>query len=48
MGLDMYLYKKHYVGNNHRKPKSRVKVVVPKDQSDATFPIKAKIKTLRS
>lgn len=33
MGLDMYLYKRTYVGNNWEKdPKKRVKVVVPKEK----------------
>jgi hypothetical protein len=41
MGLDMYLSKKHYIGNKHRKPEQRIKVVIPKNQDDATFPIES-------
>lgn len=37
MGLDMYLYKKHYIGNKWREPKKQVKVRVPKDQEGVTF-----------
>lgn len=37
MGLDMYLYKKHYVGNKWREPKELVKVKVPKTQEKASF-----------
>jgi hypothetical protein len=39
MGLDMYLYKKHYVGNKWRKPEQQVRVIVPKDQKGVTFPV---------
>jgi len=38
MGLDMYLYKKHYIGNKFRKRDQIVRVVVPENQKDATFP----------
>jgi hypothetical protein len=47
MGLDMYLYKKTYVGNKYRQDDERVKVIVPKKQEKATFPIKNKIKSSR-
>ncbi len=40
MGLDMYLLKKHYVGNSYRKPRQMVKVIIPKNQKDASLPIK--------
>ena len=41
MGLDMYLQKRHYVGNKWRKDKKQqVKVTVPKVQKEATFPTK--------
>src|SRR6185369_13819470 len=29
MGLDMYLYRKTYVGNQYRKPEEQVEVVAP-------------------
>lgn len=38
MGLDMYLTKKHYIGNQYRKEEQQVKVIIPDDQSDCTFP----------
>jgi len=38
MGLDMYLSKKHYIGNKFREPKQLVKVIVPKNQKNASFP----------
>ena len=38
MGLDMYLSKKIYIGNKWRKPRQLVRVIVPKNQKDATFP----------
>lgn len=38
MGLDMYLHKRIYVGNQHRERK--VKVIIP-DNDDALFPIKS-------
>ena len=44
MGLDMYLYKKHYIGNKWREPEEQVKVTVPSKQEKATFrtgPIKS-------
>lgn len=37
MGLDMYLYKKHYIGNKYRDADKQVKVVVPADQQGVTF-----------
>lgn len=40
MGLDMYLSKRIYVGNNYRKPENQVKIVIPEDQGDALFPLK--------
>lgn len=39
MGLDMYLSKKYYIGNKYRKPEQRIKVVVPKNQADASSPV---------
>lgn len=47
MGLDMYLTKKTYVGNQYRKPNEMVKVIIPKNQESATFPIKQPIKNKR-
>lgn len=47
MGLDMYLTKKTYVGNQYRKPNEMVKVIMPKNQESATFPIKQPIKNER-
>lgn len=38
MGLDMYLYKKTYVGNEYREPKHRLTVTVPADQGSALYP----------
>ena len=38
MGLDIYLSKKHYIGNKYRKPEQIVKIVIPKNQKDTTFP----------
>jgi hypothetical protein len=46
MGLDMYLRKKTYVGNQYRDPERRVMVVVPENQDGVTFPAGA-IKTER-
>lgn len=43
MGLDMYLYKETYVGNEYRKPEQRVKVIQPTDEEGVPFPIKGKI-----
>ena len=40
MGLDMYLEKKNYIGNNYVDKKSKmVKVVVPKNQDGKIFPV---------
>jgi len=39
MGLDMYLNKRHFIGNKFRKSKDLVKVIVPKNQEDVTFPV---------
>lgn len=44
MGLDMYLNKRTYVGNNYRKPEQQVQIVMPQDQSEVTFPIESEIK----
>lgn len=46
MGLDMYLTKKHYIGNKYRRSAHLVKVIVPEDQKDVVFPT-AKIKDER-
>jgi hypothetical protein len=40
MGLDMYLHKKHYIGNKYRKKAKLVRVVVPEDQEGVFFPTK--------
>lgn len=39
MGLDMYLNRKHYVGNNYRDVSKQVKIVMPENQEGVTFPI---------
>jgi hypothetical protein len=39
MGLDMYLEKKHYVGNKYRKPEQQVRVIVPENQEGITFAV---------
>jgi hypothetical protein len=38
MGLDMYLERRHYIGNTFKKQKERLKLITPKQQN-ATFPI---------
>jgi hypothetical protein len=38
MGLDMYLKKRTYIGNNYREAGKLVKVVVPDDQTGVMFP----------
>jgi len=38
MGLDMYLYRKIYVGNQYRKPENKVQVIIP-ENDEGTFPI---------
>ncbi len=38
MGLDMYLTKRSFIGNKHRKPGQRVGVTIPKNQKDAFVP----------
>jgi hypothetical protein len=40
MGLDMYLSKKHYIGNKWREPGKRVKVIIPEDQNGVLVPAK--------
>lgn len=40
MGLDMYLTRKHYVGNKHRKPEQRLKLRFPKSEDGVFLPIK--------
>ena len=47
MGLDMYLTKKTYVGNEYRKPENQIKVVMPESEGDATFKVKQPIKQER-
>ena len=47
MGLDMYLNKKTYVGNEYRKPDQMVLVTMPTNEKDATFKIHEPIKTER-
>ncbi len=42
MGLDMYLEKHTYVGNNYRKTEEQVQVKLPEKEEDATFPLKGK------
>lgn len=32
MGLDMYLYRKTYVGNQYRKPEGKVQIIVPDNE----------------
>lgn len=43
MGLDMYLNKETYVGNEYREPEQRVKVIQPANEDGVSFPIKGKI-----
>ena len=38
MGLDMYLNKKIYVGNNYRDKDKQIKIVIPKNQKGVLFP----------
>ena len=40
MGLDMYLHKRHYVGNKYREEAKLVRIIVPKDQEGVFFPTK--------
>lgn len=40
MGLDMYLRKKTYIGNQYRDPDKQIKLLIPEDQTGVTFPIK--------
>jgi hypothetical protein len=48
MGLDMYLTKKTWVGNQYAKePSEMVQVVMPATQDKALFPVKNKIKSER-
>lgn len=47
MGLDMYLNKKTYIGNEYRKPEQMVKVIMPENQNDVMFSVKQPIKTER-
>ena len=39
MGLDMYLHRKVYVGNKWRKPNQQLKVIMPEDEENVTFPM---------
>ena len=47
MGLDMYLTKKTYIGNQYRKPEERVTVVMPENQTNVVFSVKQPIKNER-
>lgn len=47
MGLDMYLNKKTYVGNEYRKPEQMLTVTMPENQEDALFPVTQPIKNER-
>ena len=40
MGLDMYLHKRHFIGNKYREEAKLVRVIVPKDQEGVFFPTK--------
>ena len=44
MGLDMYLKKVTYIGNEYRKPEQRLKIISPKKEEGVTFPIGNQIK----
>lgn len=35
MGLDMYLYRKTYVGNQYREPENKVQVIIPENEAGA-------------
>ena len=37
MGLDMYLYRKTYVGNQYRKPENKVQVIIPENNEGWFF-----------
>src|SRR5690606_29699482 len=47
MGLDMYLNKRTYVGNNYRKPEQQVQITMLQNQDEVTFPIESEIKQER-
>jgi hypothetical protein len=47
MGLDMYLNKKTYIGNEYRKPEEMVKIVMPENQEGVTFKCHEPIKSER-
>lgn len=40
MGLDMYLYKNTYIGNQYRSPEQIVTLNIPNNQEGVIFPIK--------
>lgn len=44
MGLDQYLTKKTYIGNKHREPKDKVKIIIPEESKDVLFPVGKMIK----
>ena len=37
MGLDMYLYRRTYVGNQYRKPENKVQVIIPENDESWSF-----------
>jgi len=47
MGLDMYLSKKTYIGNQYKQPEQQVSVIIPENQKDVTFPVQETIKQNR-
>ena len=36
----MYLHKKTYIGNQYRDPSQQIKLLIPENQKNASFPIK--------
>ena len=37
MGLDMYLYKRTYIGNNYRDLEHQITITIPKDEGSALY-----------
>jgi hypothetical protein len=42
MGLDMYLQKKHYIGNKWREDDQKIRLKIPRANKDANFPLRRK------
>ena len=39
MGLDQYLHRKVYVGNQYKKPENQIKIIVPEGNNTEMFPV---------